>query len=136
MPYYEDQYGWLDNEYPEPEEPEDTIVCTCDNCEEEILDCDDMAVVEEHRLDGRCHIKHICMDCWNANKWDKAEELLDMLGVWYWTGDAVDAMAVAARHMDEESKRYKRLIGTAVNKSVAAVANAKKGSGNGNRIPV
>lgn len=122
MPYYEDQYGWLDNEYPEPEEPEDTIVCTCDNCEEEILDCDDMAVVEEHRLDGRCHIKHICMDCWNANKWDKAEELLDMLGVWYWTGDAVDAMAVAARHMDEESKRYKRLIGTAVSKSVAAVS--------------
>ena len=129
MPYYEDQYGtdygWLDDEYPmEPDEPEDSIVCTCDNCEEEILSCDEMAVVEEHRLDGRCHITRICMGCWEANKWDKAEELLDMLGIWYWTGDAVDAMQIAGEHMLKEQGRQKRLLGH-ITDMVTTAANGR-----------
>ena len=133
MNYYEDQYGWIDNDYPEPEEPENTVVCSCDNCEEDILDCDEMVVVEERLCTGQVKMHHICMDCWEANKWDKAEELLDMLGIWYWSGDAVEAMTIANEHYLAEQKRYKRMLGTAVEQSVAAVKRG--GDNNGARIP-
>lgn len=116
----DDYYEWCDNA-PEPEEPEETVVCSCDNCEEDIHDCDEMVVVEERLSTGECKIKRICMDCWEANKWDKAEELLDMLGIWYWSGDAVEAMQIAGEHLLKEKTRYKRMLGTAVNTLVSAV---------------
>lgn len=102
MPYYEDQYpadyGWLDDEYPEPEEPEENVICECDNCGEDIYDCDEMVVVEEHIVSGRPGIKHICMGCWEANDWEKSKELLDLIGIWYWSGDAVEAMKIGNGH--------------------------------------
>lgn len=118
-PYYDD---WCD-ERTEPEEPEESVVCVCDNCGEDIMDCDDMAVVEEHRLDGRAHITHICMGCWEANGWDKAEELLDMIGIWYWTGDAADAMKIALDHSLKTREAFRKVLGTAAALAVSR-ANA------------
>lgn len=96
-------------------------ICTCDNCGDGISEDDDMAVVEEHNVGGRPGIRHICMGCWEANGWDKAEELLDMVGLWYWTGDAVSAMQIAGEHTIKEQRRYKQIIGTAVNIGLASV---------------
>lgn len=111
-PYYDDQ--WCDDSHPEPEEPEENVVCDCDNCEEPIYDCDDMAVVEDrsyHIGSAGPHVLHICMDCWEANKWDKSEELLDMIGVWYWTGDAPSAMKIALDYKLKERERQRQMTG-------------------------
>lgn len=96
-------------------------LCTCDNCGDPIYPEDDMAVMEEHNVGGRPGIRHICMGCWEANGWDKAEELLDLAGLWYWTGDAVEAMQIAGEHMLTEQRRYKQIIGTAVNIGLASI---------------
>ena len=125
MPYYADAWTddchTFDDSYePDYDESEENVVCECDNCGEDIYDCDEMAVVEENTI-SRPSVKHICMDCWEANKWDKAEELLDMLGVWYWTGDAVDAMQIAGEHLLKERDRQKRLLGNITTMVTAAV---------------
>ena len=44
-----------------------------------------------------------------------------MLGIWYWTGDAVEAMQIAGEHLLKEKARHKRMLGTAVNTLVSAV---------------
>lgn len=130
-PFYTQQW----DDCIEPPEPEENVVTTCDNCEEEIFDCDEMAVVEEHTFDNRTHIKHLCMDCWEKNHWDDAEELLDMIGIWYWTGDAVDAMKIANNRIVESMRARKAALHTAVTTAAQAVAK-RGGMGDGARSAV
>ena len=101
-------------------------ICTCDNCGDPIYPEDDMAVMEEHICTGRPSVLHICMDCWEANRWDEAGELLDLAGIWCWSGDAAEAMQIAGKKMLEGQRSYKTLIGSSVNLGLASVGNGVK----------
>jgi len=113
----EDESGFSDEREP---------ICTCDNCGDPIYPEDDMAVMEEHICTGRPSIRHICAGCWEGNRWDEAGELLDLAGIWYWSGDAAEAMRIAGEKLLEGQRRYKALIGSAVSLGLASIGKGAR----------